>query len=87
MGEDGSTMLLIPGGELQINPADRIDQSRKIRIKPFYMDENKVSNENFVEFLNEVKKSLVVENGVVKGSGQIWFLMGEGTEPYEHIIL
>ncbi len=50
------------------------------------MDENKVSNENFVEFLNEVKKSLVVENGVVKSNGQIWFLMGEGTEPYEHII-
>ncbi len=86
MGEDGSTMLLIRGGELQVNPADRIDRSKKVLIKPFYMDENKVSNENFVEFLNEVKQSLVVENGVVKSSGQIWFLMGEGTEPYEHII-
>ena len=86
MGEDGSLMLFIPGGDLQTNPADRTDQSRKIRIEPFYMDENKVSNENFVEFLNEVKKGLVVENGVVKGSGQIWFLMGEGTESYEHII-
>lgn len=86
MGEDGSTMILIHGGDLRVNPTDRIDQSQEVRITPFYMDENKVSNENFVAFLNEVKKNLVVEKGVIKSNGQIWFLMGEGTEPYEHII-
>jgi len=85
MGEDGMTMVLVPGGGLEANPVDGRDQNRKIKIKSFYMDENKVSNENFVQFLNEVKEDLVVEKGVVKTDGRIWFLMGEGTEPYEQI--
>ena len=50
------------------------------------MDENKVNNEKFADFLNEVKDALIVEKGVVKNEGRIWFLMGEGTESYEHII-
>ena len=86
MGEDGSTMLLVPGGDFQVNPVDGNNPKRKIRIRPFYMDENKVSNEKFADFLNEVKETLVVDNGVVKSNGQIWFLMGDGTESYEHII-
>jgi eukaryotic-like serine/threonine-protein kinase len=86
MGEDGSMMVLVPGGDLLVNTATQIDRKEKVRIKPFYIDENMVSNENFVSFLNEVKDKVTVENGVVKGDGQIWFLMGEGTESYEHII-
>lgn len=86
MGEDGSSMLLIPGGDLRVNPEDQVDRDRKVRIRPFYMDAHTVSNENFVQFLNEVKETVVVEKGVVKGNGRIWFLMGEGTEVYEQII-
>ncbi len=86
MGEDGLTMVLVPGGNLVANPGDQRDQNRRVHLKPFYMDENKVSNESFVQFLNEVKDDLIVEKGVVKSNGRIWFLMGEGTEVYEHII-
>jgi eukaryotic-like serine/threonine-protein kinase len=86
MGEDGSTLVLVQGGDLQVKPAGQSDQKKEIRIPPFYMDQNMVSNENFVAFLNEVKNKLTVGNGVVKGEGQIWFLMGMGTESYEHII-
>jgi eukaryotic-like serine/threonine-protein kinase len=86
MGEDGLNMLLIPGGDFQVNHANGDDPRRKVRITPFYMDENKVSYEKFADFLNEVKDTLVVDKGVVKSNGQIWFLMGEGTESYEHII-
>ncbi len=50
------------------------------------MDETKVTNHHFVEFLNTVKDTLSVENGVVKSNGEIWFYLGEGTEPHEQII-
>lgn len=85
MGEDGLNMVLVPGGDLEAHPGDRKAQNRKIQINPFYMDENKVSNASFVQFLNEVKEDLVVEEGVIKSAGRIWFLMGEGMEPYEQI--
>ena len=50
------------------------------------MDESKVSIQKFADFLNEVKENLGIDKGVVKSNDQIWFLMGEGTESYEHII-
>jgi formylglycine-generating enzyme required for sulfatase activity len=50
------------------------------------MDETKVTNHHFVEFLNTVKDTLSVENGVVKRNGEIWFYLGESTEPHEQII-
>jgi serine/threonine-protein kinase len=50
------------------------------------MDETKVNNYYFVEFLNTVKDTLIVENGVVKNNGEIWFYLGEGTEPHEQIV-
>jgi serine/threonine-protein kinase len=86
MGEDGSNMLLIPGGNFQVNRVAGDDPQRTVHIGPFYMDEYKVSYQQFADFLNEVKQTLVVEKGVVKSNGQIWFLMGEGTESFEHII-
>ena len=45
-----------------------------------------VSNHHFTDFLNEVKTSLTVENGVVKNKDEIWLYLGKGTEPFEQII-
>ena len=81
MGEDGMTMVLIPGASKVSNGS-----TKSAQVESFYMDETKVTAQNFVEFLNEVKKNVVVENGVVKNKGNAWFLMGQGIEPYEYII-
>jgi serine/threonine-protein kinase len=86
LGKDGLKMLLVPGGDLSIRSGDQIEQSKTVKVQSFYLDETKVTNHHFVEFLNTVKDTLSVENGVVKSNGEIWFYLGEGTEPHEQII-
>ena len=86
LGNDGLNMLLAPGGDLSIRSGDQVEKSKTVKVQSFYMDETKVTNHHFVEFLNTVKDTLSVENGVVKSNGEIWFYLGEGTEPHEQII-
>lgn len=54
--------------------------------KPFYVDAREITFQNYADFLNEVKKDVTVEKGVVKWNNEIWLLIGEGKEPYEQII-
>jgi hypothetical protein len=54
--------------------------------KPFYIDQGEITFQNYADFLNEVKKEVSVQKGVVKQNNEIWLLMGEGKEPYEQII-
>jgi formylglycine-generating enzyme required for sulfatase activity len=46
-------------------------------LPPFYLDETKVSVDQFVEFLNSMREELTVERGVVKHGDEIWILLGE----------
>ena len=86
LGKDGLNMLLAPGGDFNIRSGEQVEQSKTVTVQSFYIDEIKVTNHHFVEFLNTVKDTLSVENGVVKSNGEIWFYLGEGTEPHEQII-
>lgn len=86
LGKDGLNMLLVPGGDLSIRSEDRAEQSKTVKVQSFYMDKTKVTNYHFVEFLNSVKDTMNIENGVVKSNGKIWIYLGEGTEPHEQII-
>jgi eukaryotic-like serine/threonine-protein kinase len=54
--------------------------------KPFYVGAREITFQDYADFLNEVKKDVTVEKGVVKWNNEIWLLMGEGKEPYEQII-
>jgi serine/threonine protein kinase len=85
-GEDGVTMRLIPGGEVNISPKDLTMPVQTVQIQSFYLDEKMVSNHHFADFLNEVKASLTIENGVVKNEDEIWFYLGKSAEPIEQII-
>lgn len=53
---------------------------------PFYVGAREITFQNYADFLNEVKREVTVEKGVVKWNSEIWLLMGEGKEPYEQII-
>ncbi len=87
MGKDGLNLMLVPGGDLSISSGDLEEQSKTtVKVQSFYLDETKVTNYHFVEFLNTVKDTLSVENGVVQSSGEIWLYLGEGTEPHEQIV-
>jgi serine/threonine-protein kinase len=86
MGKDGLKMLLVPGGDLSIRAGDLEKQGKTVKVQSLYMDETKVTNYHFVEFLHTVTDTLTVENGVVKSNGEIWLYLGEGTEPHEQIV-
>ncbi len=74
-GRDGKEMVLIEG-RLSTEPSGQ----------PFYMDREKVSYYDFVQFLNEVKDRLAVHEGVVESAnGDIWYYLGTGSEPYGQI--
>ncbi|MBW2064478.1 MAG: protein kinase [Deltaproteobacteria bacterium] len=85
-GRDGASMRLIPGGDFQF-PIRLGGQEKKIqKVDTFYMDETEVTNHQFVEFLNRVIKKISVGEGVVRGEGKVWLLLGEVTEGYEPIV-
>lgn len=84
MGNDGITMRLIPGGALGTEAGG--GREDPFQLQSFYMDETKVTVHHFVDFLNSVRYELKVENGVVKRGGEIWFLLGEGSESGDQII-
>jgi serine/threonine-protein kinase len=50
------------------------------------MDEFFVTNQQFVDFLNHNLSRINLENGVVKGDGANWYLLGEVHEGYEPIV-
>ena len=79
-------MQFIPGGALKSESKTTRNADQNIRIPPFYMDEKMVTNHHFVDFLNEMKNKLVVENGIVKNNNEIWFYLGEGVESDQQII-
>lgn len=85
-GKDGIPMRFIAGGNFMSKKQSDEDRGEAIRVQPFYMDEKLVTNHYFLEFLNAVKKTLIVKDGVVKQKDKIWFYLGHGTEPYEQII-
>ena len=79
---DGSTLRLIPGGKLLIQKGF---PQKEIRIAPFYMDENPITNQQFVNFLNKISKRVRVENGAVKEDNEILIYLGEVIEGYDPI--
>lgn len=55
-------------------------------VKPFYVDEQKVTNFMFVEFLNSIDEELSVYDGVVRKGNTIISYIGNGPESTEAII-
>jgi len=85
-GNDGVTLHLIPQGKLILPEKYGSSAEKSFTVSPFYMDETEVTNHQYVEFLNQAISRVRVEEGVVKGDGQIWLLLGEVMEGYEPII-
>lgn len=86
-GKDGILMRLVPGGSVTINSMnpDKAEDTT-VQIQPFYIDQSKVTNHHFAEFLNAVKETLTVRDGIVKQQDRILFYLGSGTDPHEQIM-
>jgi hypothetical protein len=52
----------------------------------FYADPSPVTFHHYVEFLNEVRESLKVIDGVVRNNEEIWIYLGDGSNRSDQII-
>ena len=88
-GSDGMPMRLVPGGKARLfrngeeNAEDR-EAARTVSVPDFYMDETKVTNHLYVEFLRNIP-DLVVRDNAVWRNGKVWLYLGEVREGYEPI--
>jgi serine/threonine protein kinase len=85
-GKDGVTLGLVPGGKFTFPDNFGVDSGKTVNISPFYMDETRVTNHQYVEFLNKVLSKVHVERGVVQSQDEVWLLLGEVFEGYEPIV-
>jgi serine/threonine-protein kinase len=88
-GSDGMTLRLVPGGKAvvavdQPQAPDREQADRTYSVSSFYMDETKITNHLYVEFLRRVK-GLTIRDQAVTRNGRVWLLLGEVLEGYEPI--
>ena len=84
-GKDGANLYLIPQGKVTL-PESFGPQAGTFEVPAFYMDETEVINRRYVDFLNQVLSTIRVEDGVVKGNGDIWLFLEEVTEGYDPIM-
>ncbi|MCP3943702.1 MAG: serine/threonine protein kinase [Desulfobacteraceae bacterium] len=81
LGSDGSRMILTGNiGQLVGNGTGNPSKNPL-----FYMDEKKITNYLFVDFLNEIEREITVENAVVKHNGVVIFYLGTGTRKEDQI--
>lgn len=74
-GKDGSTLLLT--GDLRDTKEGRF---------LFYMDDRKITNFLFLEFLHNVESQVVVKNGIVRHGNKIVIYIGDGSAPEDSIL-
>ncbi len=84
--QDGTVLRLIPGGSFYVPEGFDEDGARDVQVRSFYMDETPVTNQQFVNFLNQIRSNIAVEDGAVKRGKKIYLYLGEALQGYEPII-
>lgn len=85
-GDNACAASSVPEGRLVLPSTLEKVSGQSVEIASFYMDEFFVTNQQFVDFLNHNLSRINLENGVVKGDGANWYLLGEVHEGYEPIV-
>ena len=88
-GSDGMPMRLVPGGETRVfrnnqQSAEEQPAERSVYVPDFYMDQTKVTNHLYVEFLRNVS-DLTVRDNTVWRNGRVWLYLDEVRQDYEPI--
>lgn len=84
--EYGGKQQLISGGKFILPGTAAGSAMPMIQVMPFYMDEFFITNQQFVDFLNQNLSIISLEKDVVKGDGANWLLLGEVYARYEPIL-
>jgi serine/threonine protein kinase len=86
LAEDGASLYFVSGGTITFAGGPGQQSETSVKVNPFYMDETKVTNHQYVAFLNQNLSLLRVERRVVRSDDEIWLLLGEVIEGYDPII-
>lgn len=81
---DNSALHLIPSAELELADANEIGPS-KISIKPFYMAESPITNQQFVTFLNGIIERIDVKESSVYLEDKLVLKLNEKIRGYKPI--
>jgi serine/threonine-protein kinase len=77
---------LVIGGQLLLPSTLESVSGESAPVNDFFMDNFLVTNQQYVDFLNENLSRITLVNGVVKGDGANWYLLGEIYEGFEPIV-
>jgi serine/threonine-protein kinase len=83
---DGTTMHLVPAGQVTFPGYFGSESGKAVQVTPFYMDETEVTNYKYVEFLNQSLSRIKIEGELVYGDGKPWLTLGSVYGGYEPII-
>ncbi len=75
LGKDGNQLILT--GDVQSTADEKF---------LFYMDDRKITNFLFLEFLHTVEEKIFIKNGIVRHGGKIVIYIGDGSAPEDSII-
>ncbi|MBF0528603.1 MAG: protein kinase [Deltaproteobacteria bacterium] len=86
LGRDGASLRFVPGGKFLLKDGAGKGADKLVFTASFFMDENEVTNQQYVDFLNKQLSKIKTEEKVVSGEGGIWLYLGEIKEGYEPIL-
>ncbi|MBI5572135.1 MAG: protein kinase [Desulfomonile tiedjei] len=86
IGKDNVLMHLVPSGEVKLPEYFGAQAGKPFEVLSFYLDETKVTNYKFVEFLNKALSKVIVKEGVVLGEGRPWLFLGPVYGGYDPIV-
>jgi serine/threonine-protein kinase len=85
-GANGAALFLIPDGTVTFGQNYQEMYGKIIKVKSFYMSETPVTNQQYVDFLNEILPQISVEDGHVLHNGTEWLRLGEVIRGYKPIV-
>ncbi len=85
-GENSTIFRSIPGGTVALAPNLEEQSGRIVEVKSFYMSETPVTNQQYVDFLNQVLPNIKVEDGHVQHNEKTWLRLGEVIRGYKPIV-
>jgi len=82
-GENSTAFRMIPGGEIAL-----VQQGgrKTLKVEPFYLSETAVTNQQYVDFLNQVLSRIRLQDGHVIHKGETWLRLGEVIRGYKPIV-
>ncbi len=85
-GGDFDIMRLVSGGKVTLPRDFGEGVGETVVVKPFYLNETPITNQQYADFLNHVVDEIQVGENLVRSGQEIWLMLGEVTEGYEPII-